>query len=192
MARVLMPTMRRSYDHNPRGGSSTATVMMRADNPFERRAVLVPHRSDALPGMSGLGAEEAAAAPVAAPAPATGFSWGDIGSKLLSSVIDFGGALAAKEWLTPPPAPQLPAAGAQTLTAQGAQQLPSTQAAGMTAPGITPMGPGYAMIAPPTGGFARYMPWAVAGLGALVVGGVVMANRGGGRRSTSRRRSRRR
>jgi hypothetical protein len=35
MARVMVPQMPRRYNHNPRGGSATAVVTMRAQNPFE-------------------------------------------------------------------------------------------------------------------------------------------------------------
>lgn len=56
MAVVKAPFVARRYNHNARG-SATATVLMRANNPWERRSTLMnsPLAGGALPGMSGLG-----------------------------------------------------------------------------------------------------------------------------------------
>lgn len=91
MARVLIPVMRRTYDHNPRG-SATATVMMKGNNPFEQRSLLVNGKlaGGALPGMSGLGD---AAAPAPAPAaPAT--DWNTVAQQLAQAAIQVGGSVA--------------------------------------------------------------------------------------------------
>ncbi len=92
MARVLMPTMPRSYNHNPRG-SSTATVVMKGDNPFERRTIMTNSRlaGGALPGMSGLGD----AAPAPAPA-AAATDWTGVAAALAQAGVQIGGqAIAA-------------------------------------------------------------------------------------------------
>jgi hypothetical protein len=59
MAVVQVPIMARRYNHNPRG-SSTSTVVMKSNNPWDRKSQLVNAssatlRGGALPGMSGLG-----------------------------------------------------------------------------------------------------------------------------------------
>lgn len=97
MARVLIPVHARRYNPNPRG-SSTTTVMMRADNPFESRSTIINgQRSGSMPGMGGLGdAPVPATSPVSsAPAAAsTGIDW----TKLLTGVsqvgVQVGGQLA--------------------------------------------------------------------------------------------------
>jgi hypothetical protein len=59
MAVALTPVMARRYNHNPRG-SATSTVVMKSNNPWERKSTLMNAPSSrlsggALPGMSGLG-----------------------------------------------------------------------------------------------------------------------------------------
>src|SRR5271156_4415755 len=59
MAIALHPVMARRYNHNPRG-SATSHVVMKANNPWERKSQLMnapasQMHGGALPGMSGLG-----------------------------------------------------------------------------------------------------------------------------------------
>ncbi len=61
MARVLIPVMNRRYNANPRG-SATTTVVMSANNPFERPVNVLNATRSMLPGMGALGADPAPAA----------------------------------------------------------------------------------------------------------------------------------
>jgi len=90
MARVLQPVMRRTYDHNPRG-SSTATVRMAAQNPFEGRVSMATR--SAMPGM---GAIDLTQIPTNT-AGGMGFNvdWGNIIEKGAENAIKIGSEFAS-------------------------------------------------------------------------------------------------
>lgn len=151
MARVLMPTMARRYNPNPRG-SSTTTVTMKSNNPFESRVSL--HESGALPGMSGLGADTLATspAPMAAQAPSGGFDYTALLNSIAQAGVSVGGQLATnriQELYGPKPQP---------LSAAGAQYLP--------------VGVPYAQPKP-------WLPVAIIGGGVVLAGVLLFAFRGG-------------
>lgn len=150
MARVLIPQNSRIYNQNPRG-SSTATVLMKGNNPFERPIRMTNARlaGGAIPGMSGLGDDStgydtgegninASGQAVTAPGPnsaaAPGIDW----TKLLTGVAT---------------------AGAQVGTAALNQRI-------NTIGGNTKLPVVNANAKPAS---SSVMPWAIGG-GALVVG----------------------
>jgi len=105
--------MKRSYNPNPRG-SSTTTVIMKSNNPFESSISL--HNGGALPGMSGLGAAAPTTAP--APAPAAGFDWTSLANSLTTAGVNVGGQLATNR------INQLYGPKPQPLSAPGVTYLP--------------------------------------------------------------------
>lgn len=152
MARVLMPTMARRYNPNPRG-SSTTTVTMKSNNPFESNIQL--HNANALPGMSGLGNVAPAPAtspnPMAAQAPSGGFDWTGLMNAIGQTGVQVGGQLATnriQELYGPKPQP---------LTAPGAQYLP---------------------VGVPLAQPKPWLPWALVGGGVLAAGVILFAFRG--------------
>lgn len=144
MARVLIPTMPRSYNHNPRG-SSTTVVTMRGSNPFESGvAGLV--RTSRYPGqLAGLGgAGLGADAPVMGP-PAPGAT--DSGT----TPINWAGMAQAV------------ATAAQPLIAAQAQRLLPNQAAALTGAGVQflPVNP---QVMPPK---PSKLPYVLVGVGVI-------------------------
>lgn len=137
MARVLVPTYAKTYNHNPRG-SATATVSLAGRNPFEGG---VPVRMKAptsfLPmgaypdnmpfgGMGGLGDGEAtptAASPAAA-------SWWQTG---LTTVLGAGAQIGTQlvgariNQLYPPSNPPVPTTGMQNINGTPVATLPIGQ-----------------------------------------------------------------
>lgn len=113
MARILMPTMARRYNANPKG-SSTTTVTMKSNNPFESRVALLS--GGALPGMSGLG-EEPGNQPATTPA-AAGFDWTALAQSIAGAGVQVGGQLATNR------IQQLYGPKPQQLTGPGAVPLP--------------------------------------------------------------------
>ena len=157
MARVLMPTMARRYNPNPRG-SSTTTVTMRSHNPFESRVSLLNGMGGgALPGMSGLGdnndAEAMATTPTpAAPAASAGaFDWTALAQSLATAGVQVGGQLATNR------VNQLYGPAAKPLTAAGAVKLP---------------------VGTPLSQPSTILPWAIAGGGVVLAGILLFAFRG--------------
>ncbi len=151
MARILMPTMARRYNPNPRG-SSTTTVTMKSNNPFEHRVSL--HDANALPGMSGLGDNNTEASMATTPAPAApgGFDWGALANTLAQTGVSVGGQLATNR--------------IQQLYGPKPQPL---QAAGST---YLPVGIPYAQP-------KSWLPWAIIGGGVVLAGTLLIAFRGG-------------
>jgi len=154
MARVLIPVMPRRYNHNP-VGSSTATVMMKANNPFEAPVRQVSRRSGSLPGMGSLDVtalQSSAQETLQASATSSGFNWAQVGTSLAQTGIDILGTAGQNivNKLVPPPS--------TTLKAPSAILLPGQPGAG--APALQ-----YAQPAP------SKLPWILGGV--AVLGGVL-------------------
>ncbi len=150
MARVIIPQNARTYNQNPQG-SSTTTVMMKAQNPFENRNVgrdgMTPIMRAQRGSLAGLGADPPLLGP---PSPAqpegstgTGINWGAIAAATATAIQP------------------LASAEAQRLITKGSQQIPG--ASGFVLPvGQQPY--------PPKP--ASKLPWILTGVGVL---GLVVA-----------------
>ena len=156
MARVLIPVMPRRYNHNP-VGSSTATVIMKANNPFEAPVRQVSRRSGSLPGMGAIDVnalQSSAQETLQASATRSGFNWGEVGTNLAQTGISILGTAGQNivNKLVPPPT--------TTLTAPSAVMIPGQPNQG--APAV----PYYQQAPAPS-----KLPWILGGV--AVLGGVL-------------------
>lgn len=152
MAVVLNPVVARRYNPNARGNGTVVT--MRSGNPFERQTQLV---NSQMPGMGGLGAgitSDASAAASAAAQQASsggGWSWGSFGQSLVGAGLQIGTQIVNSTLVQP-----LPTTQAQPLPISPPQALPTGAQVPVYAPAPSPV------------------PWAMIGIGAAVLVGVVV------------------
>lgn len=155
MARVLIPVMPRRYNHNP-VGSSTATVIMKANNPFEAPVRQVSRRSGSLPGMGALDIvaplQTASQDALKAGATSGGIDWSSLATTGLQTGINILGTAGQNvvNKLIPP--------ASQPLSAPQSVLLPGQ-------PGAPPV----AYIQTPA---PSKLPWIIGGV--VVLGGVLL------------------
>ena len=149
MARVLIPTYPRRYNHNPKG-SATAVVTMKGANPFERtgsREALRPILRAPRPGgLSGLGDGPVLGppSPAATDSGSKPIDWGKIAEATATAIQPLAAAQAAR--LLPKPV---------------VQSLPGS------APSALPVG--YTVLPQPK----SKLPWIIGGVGAVAAIGVL-------------------